>query len=146
MGDVNEEPNDSGDSEEDGSEEEAVVVSELGDQGGGSDGGGGAGDLIEDVLEEGEVSRRATEYLQGSTYDSSVHPPQLRDVPADDITWSKEGDIRRHSREMKMSLHDTPDKFDHSVGYSTESPDKEDLRYSVSVGCGRKMSCDHVQH
>ena len=60
--DGNEEPNNSGNGEEGGAEEEAVVVPELGDGGGGSNSSSGAGDFVEDMLEEDEVSRRAVEH------------------------------------------------------------------------------------
>lgn len=89
--DGNEGPDDSGDGEEGRCEEEAVVVSELGDSRGRSDGGGGTSDFIEYMLEESEMSQRAVEYVQESTYDRSVHPSQLCDVPTNDVTRTVDG-------------------------------------------------------
>ena len=50
------------------------------------------------------------------------------------------GDISEHSWNISLSLHHTPDEFNHSVGNSAESPDDKNLQYSVGLGYRHRVT------
>ena len=84
----NEEPDGTGDGEEDGGEEEGVVVSESLNGGGRGESSGGTGDFVEDV-------------------DGGVHSSKLTDVSTDDIGGNdlfRNINIQSKYRERESSL------------------------------------------
>ena len=139
-----EEPGGAGEGKEDGSEEKTVVISKLGNCGRGGERSGGTSDFVEDVLEVRRLDER--QEVVNVTHDGSVHPPQLSNMPTNDITWTEEECISERAQGTRgWGSHHTADKFHHSVGNTTKSPDGEDLQHSISPGYGWKMRVDNVR-
>lgn len=83
--------------------------------------------------------RRAAGGSRDITYDGSVHPPQLSDIPTDNIAWTGEGisETVRKTRLRGLGSHDTADQLNHTVSDATQGPDGKDLHTTFSRSeCG----------
>jgi hypothetical protein len=83
--------------------------------------------------------RRAAGGGRDIAYDGSVHPPQLSDIPTDNIAWTGAGisEAVWKIRLRGQGSHDTADQLNHTVSDATQGPDGKDLHTTFSrTGCG----------